>query len=81
MRHVTDDGTLAVDWKWSTYTGRKPVSGYGGKIPSDRMIYFKGRWRRMYVACYGNSGSCYVLVKGEAYYILDHELGAEVEAI
>lgn len=35
-------------------------SGYGAAIPSHTMVQWAGRWRRVYVAIYGNSGSCYI---------------------
>jgi hypothetical protein len=37
-------------------------SGYGGKIPSRIMVKLPGgkRWRRVYTACYSNTGTCYV---------------------
>jgi hypothetical protein len=40
------------------------ASGYGAKIPSARMVYIDGRWRRVYVTQYGNAGSAWILVKG-----------------
>ena len=40
------------------------VSGYGGKIPTRHMIRYAGRWRRVYVMCYSNSGTAYVIVNG-----------------
>ena len=53
--------------KGLTYT----VSGYGSKIPTDYMIYVNGtkRWYRVYCTIYSNSGSCWVTVKGQKYYI------------
>ena len=35
-------------------------SGYGSKIPSQHMVLLHGRWRRVYIACWGNSGSAYI---------------------
>lgn len=40
------------------------ASGYGGKIPTSRMVKVDGRWRRVYVACYSNLGTAYI-VKGK----------------
>jgi len=37
------------------------ASGYGGKIPTSRMIRHEGRWKRVYVAQYSNSGTAYIL--------------------
>ena len=38
--------------------------GYGPKIPTPYKILYRGRWRRVYSACYGNSGSTYVIIDG-----------------
>lgn len=42
----------------------RTASGYGGKIPTSHMIRYAGRWRRVYVMCYSNSGTAYVIVNG-----------------
>lgn len=39
-----------------TYT----ASGYGAAIPSRYMVRFNGRWRRVYVKVYSNSGTLYL---------------------
>lgn len=44
---------------WSGQT----VSGYGGKISTDWMICVGGRWYRVYVMIWSNSGSAYILRK------------------
>jgi hypothetical protein len=36
------------------------ASGYGARIPSRYVVRVHGRWRRVYVACYGNAGSAYI---------------------
>lgn len=36
------------------------ASGYGGRIPAPYMVHWKGRWRRVYVAQYGNAGTAYI---------------------
>lgn len=57
--------TLEVEYKiaempWQkaglTYT----ATGYGPRIPSRYMVKFEGRWRRVYIACYGNAASHYI---------------------
>ena len=44
------------------------MQGYGPKIPMPYMVKIGGefgnRWRRVYCACYGNSGVPYVIVDG-----------------
>jgi len=48
----------------------RSVSGYGKKIPTSWLLQLDGeRWHRVYVVCYSNSGSAYVLIKGEAHYL------------
>lgn len=36
------------------------ATGYGARIPTEHMVKYEGRWRRVYVACYGNAGSAYI---------------------
>ena len=36
------------------------ASGYGGRIPVRYMVHWKGRWRRVYAAQYGNAGTAYI---------------------
>jgi hypothetical protein len=45
------------------------ADGYGRKIPTSTMVHYAGRWRRVYVVCYGNSGSSYIVVDKEDLYI------------
>jgi len=37
-------------------------SGYGKKLPTDAMIRYRKRWRRVYVCIYSNSGTCYTII-------------------
>ena len=47
-----------------SYTG----SGYGDRIPSSRMVRLAGdkpgRFRRVYVTCYSNAGTAWVIRNG-----------------
>lgn len=43
---------------------RMPANGYGKKSPTNWMINFEGRMRRVYVDSWGNSGHGYIMVKG-----------------
>ena len=40
------------------------ASGYGHRLNTGRMIHFGNRWRRVYCARYGNSGTLYFRLKG-----------------
>lgn len=43
----------------------RTASGYGAKIPTRFRIRYLGRWRRVYMMQYANSGSAYVVVNGQ----------------
>lgn len=36
------------------------ASGYGARIPTRYMVFFNGRWRRVYARQYGNAGTLYI---------------------
>lgn len=45
-------------------------TGYGSKIPSSWELQLADhRWRRVYVVCYSNSGSAYVLTAAGPLYL------------
>lgn len=52
--HVTDVKVTEIPASGHT------SSGYGGRIPTQYMIKYLGRWRRVLTMVYGNSGSPYV---------------------
>jgi len=47
------------------------ASGYGSKLTSRTMVRTEqsGPWRRVYVACFSNAGTTYVVIKGKRYAI------------
>lgn len=53
--------------KGLTYT----ASGYGGKIPTPWQVQLPGstRWYRVYCMIYSNSGTCYIVHKGERVFV------------
>ena len=38
------------------------ASGYGAKIPSSRMVRVGKRWHRVYVTCYSNAGTAWIVL-------------------
>lgn len=36
-------------------------TGYGSKLPTDHMVHFEGRWRRVYAICFSNCATLYIL--------------------
>lgn len=53
--------------KWAT------VSGYGSKIPTQYMVYWCDKWRRVYCDSYGNGAS--------SGYIIDHKNNSNIYCI
>jgi hypothetical protein len=53
--------TVSVDAK-ETERPRKgrTQSGYGHAIPTEYMVKWSGKWRRVYVAQFGNAGSAFI---------------------
>ena len=53
-------------------TTKEPFSrsqtGYGAKLPTRFMVQLEDKqWRRIYVACYSNSGTAYVQTKADKF--------------
>jgi hypothetical protein len=60
------DPAKVTDARSDDVAPRNPnVSGYGGKIPTAHWVHYNARWHRVYVMIYSNSGTAYILVKGE----------------
>ena len=69
--HVRADGTKDTFWTQSVPVNESllwwqkaglsfTASGYGSRIPTSRMVFFNGRWRRVYCRIYSNVGTCYI---------------------
>ena len=39
---------------------RLPVTGYGRRIPTQYMVKYAGRWRRVYSYQFSNAGTAYI---------------------
>ena len=48
------------------------ASGYGGKLATATMVHHLGRWRRLYVMQWSNSGTAFILVKGARVVVRDY---------
>lgn len=55
---------------------RRPIQGYGARIPTEWLVLWDGRWRRVYAACYGNSPSLYIGPSGDWLATVDVERAA-----
>lgn len=58
------DNALIAGMKTTTAPRNPSTSGYGPKIPTRYMLKLKGRWHRVYMMQYSNSGSSYVNLAG-----------------
>jgi hypothetical protein len=45
------------------------ASGYGKKLTSPTKVKYNGKLYRVYVICYSNSGSSYIVVKGNKMFL------------
>lgn len=45
------------------------ASGYGRKLPTQYMVNYIQRWRRVYVMQFSNSGSTYIIIGGREVFI------------
>ncbi len=49
-------------------------SGYGSKLPTAHMLRVAKRWHRVYVVCWANSGTAYIVKGGRPHYIATGDL-------
>lgn len=70
-KSIRKDGSFDSFWTREVPMKEKPMphhlagrswtaTGYGKAIPSTRMVQFNGRWRRVYVCLFSNSGTAYI---------------------
>lgn len=52
----TKDAPLWHHLQGLSYT----ATGYGCRIPTRNMVLFNGKWRRVYVCQFSNSGTAYI---------------------
>lgn len=45
---------------WQEQGLRYTASGYGARIPTDLMVQWDGKWRRVYLRIYSNIGTLYI---------------------
>jgi len=61
-----DDYEVKTELLWWQKKGLMYTStGYGRKIPTDRMVKYNNRWHRIYCCIYSNVGTCYIVSKGK----------------
>ena len=53
---------------------------YGPKVPTRHWVRYLGRWRRVYVMQFANSGSAYIVVNGDDVF-LDSDTEHRLESV
>lgn len=56
--------TAHVEVRETEAPRHRSATGYGPRIPTPYMVKWEGRWRRVYVAQFGNAGSAYIGPRG-----------------
>lgn len=70
------DETRVTDKRQTKAPLNRSRSGYGNKIPSTWMLKLDGkRWHRVYIICFSNAGSAYILVKDERLFLGSYDPG------
>lgn len=49
-----------VELAWQKRGLSYTATGYGARIATSVMVWFKGKWRRVYCRIYSNSGTCFI---------------------
>ncbi len=69
----TDHSLVVATQITQSPTYGRTMSGYGGRIPTDRMIQYRtmtgNRWHRVFAMVYGNSGSLYIRSGGRVLFL------------
>lgn len=67
IRYAADE--LVTGLRITDTPRHRSATGYGRKIPTAYMLQYEGRWHRVYMMQYGNSGSAYLLKYGEVLFL------------
>ena len=73
IRYV-DNGVLEYHpLRWHLKGLQQTASGYGSKLTTRYKTRYNDRLYRVYCICFSNSGTCYIISKGERLYIRNTE--------
>jgi hypothetical protein len=62
--HIEAETSTSPLW-WQEKGLSYTRSGYGSKIPTDKVVHYGGRRYRVYCCIYSNVGTCYIVCKGK----------------
>lgn len=63
MKHTLD--ALTTEGRITEAPVSRSATGYGPKIPTRYQLRYAGRWHRVYMMQYGNSGTPFIVKGGE----------------
>lgn len=67
VAYLTRDAIVAARVTEEPRYGRS-ADGYGRKIPTRYQVQLKDkRWRRVYVCCFSNSGTAFIVTKAQPF--------------
>jgi len=55
----------AVEIKTTNPPKNRSVSGYGSKLPTQYMVKWQSKWRRVYAICWSNVATFYIGQNGQ----------------
>ena len=77
-----DNGRVVYAPLWWHKAGlQQTATGYGGKLTTPYKTLFRGRYYRVYVMCYGNGGTSYIIVKGKGLVLRNDQLPEHTEPV
>ena len=62
---ITQSELIERPLDWQIARRFETATGYGSKLHTPYMLRYNGRLRRLYCCCYGNSGTLFIIVRGE----------------
>jgi hypothetical protein len=74
LTYLEDSRIQARDTKplwWQERGLSQTASGYGSKLTTSHRIKVDGRWHRVYVRCYSNAGTAYIIKGGQELIVRD----------
>jgi hypothetical protein len=70
IEYLPDGLEMKEKMLWWQKRGLSQTStGYGSKLTSTKMVRYNDRWYRVYVMCYSNNGSAYIITKGNMLFL------------
>ena len=69
MEYVESTKLIDAPLEWQARGLHETATGYGSKLTTRHKVEHNGKLYRVYAACYGNSGSLYIVKHGRRLYL------------